>query len=247
MTSPFQLHFAHGQVDAISVSEMTELPSALGALGLHAPRATVVVVGGAGGLDEAAMERLRILFTDAIIPVMQNRAAVGVDGGTLSGVMRLFGEAHSALAATFPLVGVAAAGTVQLPERPPPRTDAAALEPHHTHFVIVPGDEWGTESPWIAHTATVLTRGAPSLTILLNGGEIAYSDVERSVQAGREVVVIDGSGRTADAIASALAGASQDERASVLAKSRMIRSAPVDDPPCLAALLAAALDEPEPT
>lgn len=120
------------------------------------------------------------------------------------------------------------------------------LEPHHTHFVIVPGDDWGAESPWIAHAATVLTRGAPSITVLLNGGQIAYSDVERSVQAGRGVVVIDGSGRTADAIASALSGATPDERASALEASGLIRSVSVDDPPGLAELLAAALGEPAP-
>ena len=145
---------------------------------------------------------------------MQQRAAVGVDGGTLSEVMRLFGEAYSALAATFPLVGVAAVGTVQLPGEQPHQDDAAVLEPHHTHFVLVPGDDWGAESPWIARTATILAGDAPSITVLINGGQIAYSDVERSVQAGREVLVIDGSGRTADVIAAAVSGVT-DVRAGI--------------------------------
>lgn len=244
MTSPFALRFGHGQARAVRVSTMTELPSALGALGLRAPRATVVVVGGADGLDDAAMNRLRVLFTSAVVPVIQKRGAVGVDGGTLAGIMRLFGEAYSALAATFPLMGVASAGTVQLPGQPPPRTDAAELEPHHTHFVIVPGDEFGAESPWIARTATVLTRGAPSITLLLNGGQIAYFDAEQSVQAGREVVVVDGSGRTADALAAALAGARDDRRALSLVRSGLTRSVPIDDPAGLADVLTAALTHP---
>ena len=143
----------------------------------------------------------------------------------------------------IPLVGVVAAGTVQLPGAQPPQQDAAELEPHHTHFVIVPGEQWGAESPWIADTATVLADTAPSTTVLINGGDIAYTDVERSVQAGRSVVAVAGSGRTADEFAAALAGESADERAAALISSGLIRSVPADQPAVLAELLEAILGE----
>ena len=183
MISPLQLDFLNGgAARAVEVSEVGELPSALVSLGLDPPRRTVVVVGGAGGLDDAGMERLRPVVGSGIVPVLERLGAVGVDGGTLSGVMRMLGEARSAQGAFFPLVGVVAAGTVALPGRPAPSFADAVLEPHHTHFVIVPGDHWGAESPWIARTATVLAGTAPSITVLINGGEIAYSDAERSVQ-----------------------------------------------------------------
>lgn len=243
--SPFRLEFDHGKAHAVRVSEVGELRSAVDALGLHPPRPTVVVVGGAAGLDEADMERLRSLFVSGIVPVMEQYAAVGVDGGTLSGVMRLFGEVRVALAAAFPLVGVVAAGTVRLPGDQGSQDADTVLEPHHTHFVIVPGDEWGAESPWIVKTASVLAGTAPSITVLINGGQIAYSDVERSVQAGRDVVVIAGSGRTADVIADAVAGALGDERASALAQSGLIRSVSGDDPAALAEVLTAALGQSE--
>jgi hypothetical protein len=73
--------------------------------------------------------------------------------------------------------------------------------------------------------------------VLINGGEIAYADVERSVQASRRVVVVDGSGRTADAIAAALAGEISDERTGRLAGTGLIDTVPVDEPAALAALL----------
>ncbi len=60
------------------------------------------------------MDCLRAVFAVGIAPVMEKYRAVGVDGGTQSGVMRLFGEARVATQATFPLVGVVAAGTVKL-------------------------------------------------------------------------------------------------------------------------------------
>jgi hypothetical protein len=242
VTSPFRLEFDREAARGVRVSQMSELPAAVAALELFLPRPTVVLVGGAGGLDETGMERLRPLCLSALVPMIEERAAVGVDGGTFSGVMRLFGEARSAQAAVFPLVGVVAAGTVRLPGEQARAGVDTVLEPHHTHFVIVPGDEWGAESPWIAQTATVLAGGAASsVTVLINGGQIALSDVERSVDAGRSVIVIAGSGRTADALSDALAGAAPDERTAALAASGLLNAVQMDDPAALADRLAAAL------
>ena len=141
--SPQQIDFPDGAfARALEVTDVEDLPSAVGILGLEPPRPTVVIVGGAGGLDEADIDRLRPIFTSGIVPVLERYGAAAVDGGTLAGVMRLCGEARASHGASFPLVGVAAAGTVQRPGRPAP-PDGAALEPHHSHFLIVPGDESG--------------------------------------------------------------------------------------------------------
>jgi hypothetical protein len=247
VTAPLRFDFPDGGVaSAVEVTDSDELPRALATLGLTPPRPTVVIVGGAGGLDEVGMGRLHPIFTSVVMPILERSAAVAVDGGTDSGVMRMSGEARSTLGAAFPLVGVVAAGTVQLPGRPaPPNTDTV-LEPHHTHFLIVPGDEWGAEAPWIADTATVLAAGGPSVTLLINGGQIAYTDLERSVAAGRPVIVIAGSGRTADAIADALDGINQEDRAQALAQSGLVRAVSIDEPEGVADVLAAALCEKPP-
>jgi hypothetical protein len=241
VTSPQRLDFGDRQALAVHVRQSRELPAALQTLGLSPPRPTVVLVGGASGLDDAGTARLEPLFTAALVPVLEANAAVAIDGGTYSGVMRLLGQARQAQDAQFPLTGVVAANTVRLPGEPPSAGDDTELDPHHTHFVIVPGDTWGDESPWIAQTATILAGGAPSITVLVNGGQIAYSDVELSLQAGREVIVIAGSGRTADALADALVGSGADDRASGLVATGLIRAVPIEDPQTLAGLLAAAL------
>jgi hypothetical protein len=244
VTSPFSLDFSGGgAARALEVADADELPGALTALGLVPPRPAVVVVGGAGGLDDAALRRLRSVFASGVVPVLERCGAAAVDGGTFSGVMRLLGETRSTLGAAFPLVGVVAVGTVAMPGRLAPPGAEAVLEPHHTHFVLVPGKQWGAEAPWIAQTATVLAGGAPSVTVLVNGGEIAYTDVECSMQAGRHVVVVAGSGRTADTLAAALAGAETNEHARALAASGLIRSVPVDEPSALAGLLMATLGD----
>jgi len=64
---------------------------------------------------------------------------------------------------------VAAEGTVHIPGGAA-NPDAAELERHHTHFVLVPGNEWGDESPWLADVADTLAAGEPSVTIVASSG-----------------------------------------------------------------------------
>jgi hypothetical protein len=118
------------------------------------------------------------------------------------------------------LIGVAPEEKALLPEQTTPLSDdASPLEPHHTHFVLVPGSNWGDESPWIVQVANLLFGGKASVTILINGGEITFTDALNSVDAGRLVMVIAGTGRTADTLVSALHGQATDERAKQLAAS----------------------------
>ena len=242
MTTPFPLHFAGGRTaTAVHVGQPGDLPATLTSLGLQASQPVVVLVGGAGGLDPADLDRLRPLFESGLVPVMTHLRGAAIDGGTWSGVMRLLGEAHSSARADFPLIGVAAAGTVTLPGGQPPRDDAAMLDPDHTHLVLVPGNDWGAEVTWIAQVATDLAGSKPSATVLVNGGEIAYSDAQRSLDAGRPVLTVEGSGRTADQLAAAVQGRPADERAVALVKSGLIQAVPADDPGRLAGVLTAIL------
>jgi hypothetical protein len=247
LSTPFPLRFENGRTaTAVRLDQPGEVAGALAALGLRAPQPVVVLVGGAGGLDPAELDRLRPLFESGLIPVAARLNAVVIDGGTRSGVMRLLGEARADSGAAFPLVGVAAAGTVRLPGGQPPRDDAALLDPDHTHFVLVPGRDWGAETRWIARVATELAGTAPSATLLVNGGEIAYADVECSLDAGRPVLTVAGSGRTADQLAAALRGNSTDLRAVALARSQLLQAIPAEDPAGLRRKLATALGEPPP-
>jgi hypothetical protein len=179
------------------VADPAGLPAALSGMGLNPPRPALVLVGGAAGLDleYETTKTLDVLFR-AMAQAVGDAKGVVVDGGTASGVMRLMGQARAALGATFPLVGVAAEGTVALPGQ-----KGMPLEPHHTHFILVPGNQWGDESPWIAQAATVLTGGVPSLTLLVNGGDVSRQDVALSMATGRPVLVVAGTGRLADELA----------------------------------------------
>ncbi|MDZ8260251.1 hypothetical protein [Nostoc sp. ChiQUE01b] len=156
---------------------------------------------------------------EVLAPIAETLGAYVVDGGTNAGIMRMMGAARTQIRAKFALVGVTPEGKVALPNHSETAADLTPLEPNHTHFVLVAGKNWGDESPWISCVATMLANDAPSMTVLLNGGEITFKDAFSSVNSGRVVLVIAGSGRTADILVDALRGKTTDERAKKLAKS----------------------------
>jgi hypothetical protein len=222
MKNCFELTFDSGQTAlAIRVDRQTELPDALEEIGLGGSRSVLVVVGGASNISEADFLSIQRLFTEVLAPIAESLGAYVVDGGTDVGIMQLMGKARTQIGAKFALIGVTPESKVALPNQQD--ADLTQLEPNHTHFVLVPGNNWGDESPWISQVATVLANNAPSVTVLLNGGEITFEDAFSSVNAGRLVVVIAGSGRTADLLADALRGQATDERAKKLAKSATLQ------------------------
>jgi SLOG in TRPM, prokaryote len=224
MEHPMQLTFSNRRSAlAVQVQHVQELPATLHELGLPESSPVLVLVGGASKMNEEELKRLRSFFVEGLVPAVGACSAAVIDGGTDAGMMHLMGQAHASLAASFPLIGVVPIGKVALPNIPVPQRRGAPLEPHHTHFVLVPGTRWGDESPWFFHIAQVLSASAPSLTILINGGEVAWKDVEQSVNARCPVLVVKGSGRTADALARAMHGEAADERVKRLVASRLLR------------------------
>lgn len=226
----------------VDEDDRDRLGAVITAAGLPTGRPVAVVVGGAGGMHDSDLHRLRPTF-DGIVGMLDELGAAAVDGGTDAGVMRLLGQARHDAGAGFPLVGVAARGTVIVADRPhgPGAADPA---PGHSHLVLVPGDDWGDESPWLGRVATALAGTADgestagSATLLVNGGAIAYADARHSHTHGREVVVVAGSGRTADELAAALRDdPTADSRARALVAGGPVTSVPVDRPDTIVAAL----------
>lgn len=214
------LELEHGR--AVAVDGVGDIPAAVGALDLGAPRPTVVVVGGAAGLDDNAAAGLESL-ADGIVRAAAACGAVIVDGGTDAGVMRLVGRAAAQASVPIPLLGVVVRSLAALWGQPVVGS-MAALEPHHTHFVLVPGSNWGEEAPWIASVAGAIAGSCASVSVLVNGGEIAWTDVAASLEASRRVLVVAGSGRTADALAAAAAGRTSDARAAALVGTELVEA-----------------------
>jgi len=150
--------------------------------------------------------------------------------------MRMMGEARHVAGANFPLIGVAPEGKV-CAQPSVTGARAAKIESRHSHVILVPGDSWGDESPWLAKVAEVVAGTAPSATLVVNGGAITYQDIAHSLARGRPVVVLAGTGRTADAIATAADHDGQDQDARQIASSPLTRIVSIDDGPALAGAL----------
>ena len=204
----------------LRLERTSDLPAALTELGFTRPLPTIVVVGAADRLTSAELEFLEPVLDDLAALVERTGAAV-VDGGTDAGVMRLVGRARGR-GRDFPLVGVVVAALAGEPGAEP-AAGQAPLEPNHSHVLLVPGAAWGDEVPWLARVAGALAAGAPSATVLLNGGDISYADAAASIAAGRRVLAVAGTGGAADAVVGAIRGEPAEEPARALAASELVR------------------------
>jgi SLOG in TRPM, prokaryote len=242
MSEPEYVEVAGSPLRLVRLSAPTDLGSLqqrLTASGLPTDVPVVVLVGGAGGLGASEEALCTQLFAASLVPVLEKTGAVLVDGGTDSGVMALAGRVRRAAGASGRHVGVVAELTVRWPDTAG-RADAADLEPNHTDIVVVPGFHWGDEAGWLSSVTTALANGRPSVTVLANGGDIAYRDVDYSLQAGRPVLVLVGTGRTAAEIAAARAGEPADPRAVRIADDPLLETVPAE-PDALTAALTSAL------
>jgi hypothetical protein len=186
-------------------NDIEELEQAVTQMGL-VDRPVIVLIGGHIFPEYANITNQAIEVIAKIAEVLD--AAV-LCGGTDIGVMAAIGKSRGRSGYQFPLVGIAPEGSVTWPEGPksanilPAGGEREQLEPHHSHFILVPGNQFGDETKWIVRAATMIAGSRQkSVTILANGGGVSQMDVEEGLQADRPLIVLAGTGRLADEIAS---------------------------------------------
>lgn len=180
-------------VAAINIAENSEIPEALNQLGIPHPKPVIVLVGGASGigwLDKFPMRKAIGIITK----LAEETQSIVLDGGTQVGIMKEIGRQRKREKLSFPLIGVVFDNLI-IKEEP-----KSILDPNHTHFFLIPGDDWGDESAWISRIATSIAGDNKSITILVNGGNISRTDVEYSLLENRPVFIMRGTGRLADEI-----------------------------------------------
>ena len=180
-------------VPAVNLVEDKDIEKALVQLEIPRPRPVIVLVGGAGGiglLDKFPMRKA----IGIVARLAEETQAVIVDGGTQAGIMTEIGKQRKQNKFSFPLIGVVF-DSLLMEEKP-----QDILDPNHTHFLLIPGENWGDESAWIAKIATAIAIDQRSITILINGGDISRTDVEYSLMENRPTFVMRGTGRMADEI-----------------------------------------------
>jgi hypothetical protein len=220
LLEPFSITFPGGET-ARSVRASRAAPAAAvaDALGLAHPCPVLVIMGGAGKMDSESMKTTRSNIEDGLSRFAEEQQVAIVDGGTTAGVMGLLGFARKRRGYHFPLIGVAPEARVEYPGHNPP-TKQAELDPNHSHFVLVDGDDFGAESDLLASLGWALaTEGRsgegqrPILGIVINGGAIVKQEAHaRATGTPRfPLLVLEGSGRFADELAAVQrVGASDD-------------------------------------
>jgi hypothetical protein len=208
------MEFFTGNAAIVKISAKEQLGPVLSLLGLQPGQRTLVLVGGAAGMSAEEIDHIQAFFEHTLVPFIDRNHIAVIDGGTNAGIMEAIGSVRSRLEAGFPLIGVLVEALA--------RRTPDMLQKDHTHFLLVPGSDWGDEAPWLGALAGELAGEAPSLTILVNGGEIAWQDASASVEAKRPILVAEGSGRTADKISQAHLGLSLEARAVRLLESRLV-------------------------
>lgn len=193
-----------------------ELPEAWRLLGFTREQPVLVILGGAGGMSNDDITKVHLFFEKYLVPFVQRRKAVVVEGGTDSGVMAAIGQARKSARADFPLIGIVARDIEAI---------ETMLEPNHTHFIFCPGKNWGDESEWIAAAASALSGSQPSVAILINGGKITWDDARLNIEYNRPVLIAEGSGRAADVIATTSTGHAFDLQAISLLRSGKVHVA----------------------
>lgn len=180
-------------VAAVNIVEDKDIQQALIDLHIPRPNPVIVLVGGASGigwLDKFPMRKaIRI-----IARLAEETQSVVVDGGTQAGVMQEIGRQRKQNKFSFPLIGVVF-DSLLMQEEP-----GSILDPNHTHFFLIPGNDWGDESAWISKIGTAIAGEQKSITVLVNGGNISRTDVEYSLLENRPTFVMRGTGRMADEI-----------------------------------------------
>jgi hypothetical protein len=221
------------QAVVVTAGRDADAQSILKTLGIAQPQALIMVFGGAKGLDDLRKARLAELFRSAIAPAVADAGALVIDGGTESGVMAMMGEALARNGRESQLLGIAPAGKVTYPGGPNDANigDGAPLEPNHSHFVLVEGDEWGSETEMMFKLAGALN--VPVATTLINGGSIAGSEALRSVCNGWPLLVVEGSGRFADQLSAAVRNATLNTSATIkeITRSGRVKLFSIDKPP----------------
>jgi hypothetical protein len=199
-----KIYFPEQQARCVFPDERSNLAQAIEVLGLKGRYPVIVLIGGEMNQQQADVTRRAI---ETIAQTAEDLNAVIICGGTDMGVMAEIGQIRWQKRYTFPLVGITPEELVTWPSGPRSTkflwwgTQRWQLESHHSHFILVPGSQFGDESPWLVSAATMLSNGRQSVTILINGGEVSRKDIELSLENGRRVIALSRTGRLADDLA----------------------------------------------
>lgn len=207
---------------------------ALNALDLPPYNGIIVVHGGAGSMEQDVIETVQDYLLKSLAPLAQQKQLLIVDGATDSGIGHILGEVRGHTNSTYPLLGIMPHRFARYPGAPKQDSEQYPLNPNHSHFIFVDGENFGDESELMVGLLHATSK--PGLALIINGGQVVFDEVKRHAAQGNLLVTLRGSGRIADK----LADARSDEH-SALPDGTHMHIAEMDEPETLTALISGLL------
>lgn len=200
-----EIRFLDDQVVCVFPDQLYQLPQAMAELNLEHSYPVIVLIGGyiQGQHEDATQKAI-----EAIAAFAEENGILVICGGTEVGIMGTIGQVRLAHRYGFPLLGITLEKLVTWPNGPRARRflwwgeERWPLAKGYSHFILAPGLKFGEDSPWLAEAAACLSQEDKSVTVLANGGGVARKDIALSMEMRRPVIVLAGTGRLADSIAS---------------------------------------------
>ncbi|HYX51434.1 MAG TPA: hypothetical protein VE843_16930, partial [Ktedonobacteraceae bacterium] len=199
------IQFPNGHCATLVIAPLeADARDILNALDIQRPEALIMIAGAASDLSEDTSSHLTQLCNLGIMPVVKQKKAMIIDGGTEVGVIRLIGMSANEFDQRLNLLGVSSAGLVTYPGGPSIKTElldmAAPLDPNHSYFVLAEAEIWGSETEMMYALAELISKDIPVISLVVNGGDISKNEVLQSVRRGWPLLIIEGTGRLADEI-----------------------------------------------
>lgn len=187
---------------ALSVSAKVDvhIKQVIDELELRQPDGLLLLVGDAGNMDQRFYDQMQSVFNVIANFVNENRLMV-VDGGIDAGLVAVMGKALATNGRTAVHLGVTPAKAPMISED---KLAEEALEPHHSHFLLLDGFQWQQTVPPKFQIVNYFSLRAPVITLLINGEDISLQEIQACVRLGYKVIVFSGTGKLADEIATAI-------------------------------------------
>lgn len=200
---------AAGEPQVIAAQQATlernaELRALIEAVHRHAD--AIVVLSGAASPKPGTDQRELLAMLAALASLAKERRIAVGDGGTRAGIVAAAGRARLASGRAFPLIGVA-------PAREIAPAGSTPVDPNHSHVIAVddpalPKGEgaWGSETATMYWLFNRFAEGRSSVAIVADGGGITLDEIAANVECGRPMILIEGSGRAAEAMVTLVRG-----------------------------------------
>lgn len=199
-----EIQFSGHKSLCVFPEDRDQLSDALAELDLRCGRPVIVLIGGFIPEENAKATQKAV---ESIAAFAEAHNILIICGGTVVGIMGSIGSTRLAHGYQFPLLGITLKNLASWPKGPRSSRflwwgrERWALSTGYSHFMLVPGDRFGEDSPWLADAATSLSQDSRSVTVLANGGSVARKDINLSLECGRPVIALAGTGRLADEMA----------------------------------------------